>query len=134
MALGPVVGPIGRVARGGRNWEGFTNDAYLSGQLVYETVIGLQKNTIACTKHFIGNEQELNRNPSRTGGNASVSTNIDDQTMHELYMWPFQDAVRAGTGAIMCSYNRLNNSYGCQNSKALNGLLKTELGFEVWLP
>lgn len=49
--------------------------------------------------------------------------------MHELYLWPFVDAVHAGTVSIMCSYNRLNNSYGCQNSKTLNGLLKTELAF-----
>ena len=46
---------------------------------------------------------------------------------------PFQDAVKAGTGNIMCSYNRVNNSYGCANSKTLNGLLKTELGFQVRL-
>jgi len=50
--------------------------------------------------------------------------------MHEFYLWPFADAVKAGTGNIMCSYNRLNNSYGCQNSHTLNGLLKTELGFQ----
>jgi len=50
--------------------------------------------------------------------------------MHELYLWPFVDAVHAGSGSVMCSYNRLNNSYGCANSKILNGLLKTELGFE----
>lgn len=43
---------------------------------------------------------------------------------------PFQDAVRAGTGNIMCSYQRINNSYGCANSKTMNGLLKTELGFQ----
>jgi beta-glucosidase len=41
--------------------------------------------------------------------------------------------VRAGTGNIMCSYQRLNNSYGCANSKSLNGLLKTELGFQGWV-
>lgn len=50
--------------------------------------------------------------------------------MHELYMWPFADAVHAGTGSIMCSYERVNNSYGCQNSHNLNGLLKTELGYQ----
>ena len=61
---------------------------------------------------------------------AAVSSNVDDKTMHELYLWPFQDAVLAGSAAIMCSYNRVNNSYGCQNSKTLNGLLKTELGFQ----
>lgn len=42
VALGPVVGPLGRVASGGRNWEGFSNDPYLSGTLVAETVIGVQ--------------------------------------------------------------------------------------------
>lgn len=50
--------------------------------------------------------------------------------MHELYLWPFADGVRAGTANIMCSYNRLNNSHACANSKILNGLLKTELGFQ----
>lgn len=50
--------------------------------------------------------------------------------MHELYLWPFYDAVKAGAGSTMCSYQRVNNSYGCQNSKTMNGLLKTELGFE----
>jgi beta-glucosidase-like glycosyl hydrolase len=50
--------------------------------------------------------------------------------MHELYLWPFADAVRAGVGSIMCSYNQVNNSYSCQNSKLLNNLLKDELGFQ----
>lgn len=53
--------------------------------------------------------------------------------MHETYMWPFANAVRAGTASIMCSYQRLNGSYGCQNSKTLNGLLKTELGFQGYV-
>lgn len=48
--------------------------------------------------------------------------------MHETYLWPFANALHAGTASIMCSYNRLNGSYGCQNSKILNGLLKEELG------
>ena len=60
----------------------------------------------------------------------SISSNIDDVTMHELYLWPFADAVRAGVGSIMCSYNQVNNSYACQNSKLLNNLLKDELGFQ----
>lgn len=50
--------------------------------------------------------------------------------MHELYMWPFADAVRAGVGSVMCVYTQVNNSYGCQNSKLLNNLLKDELGFQ----
>jgi beta-glucosidase-like glycosyl hydrolase len=60
----------------------------------------------------------------------SISANVDDVTMHELYMWPFADAVKAGVGSIMCSYNQINNSYACQNSKMLNNLLKDELGFQ----
>ncbi|KAL4936770.1 putative beta-glucosidase M [Aspergillus oleicola] len=137
MILGPVVGPLGRVALGGRNWEGYAADPYLSGILVSESVKGLQSQNVATSvKHFIANEQETNRNPTiDDNGNAvqSVSSNIDDKTMHELYLWPFQDAVLAGATNFMCSYQRINNSYGCQNSKTLNGLLKTELGFQGYV-
>ncbi|KAI1816320.1 glycoside hydrolase family 3 protein [Poronia punctata] len=130
IALGPVVGPLGRVVRGGRNWEGFAVDPYLCGVLAAETVKGIQsQGVVTSTKHFIGNEQESYRNPTADDV-QSVSSNIDDKTMHELYLWPFQDAVHAGTGNIMCSYNRVNNSYGCANSKTQNGLLKAELGFQ----
>ncbi|OAA60386.1 beta-glucosidase [Niveomyces insectorum RCEF 264] len=129
VALGPVAGPLGRIAVGGRNWEGFSNDPYLSGQLVFQTVKGFQETgVITSTKHFIGNEQETNRYPE--GNVSAVSSNIDDKTLHELYLWPFQDAVYAGTGNIMCAYNRVQNSYSCANSQLLNGILKTELGFQ----
>ncbi|KAI7261563.1 putative beta-glucosidase [Hortaea werneckii] len=135
VVLGPVGGAIGRVARGGRNWEGFSNDPYLSGQLIAPTVTGIQESVIACVKHWLFNEQETNRNPFAFGflgyfGNQAVSSNVDDRTTHELYMWPFQDALAAGAGSVMCSYQRANNSYGCQNSKLMNGLLKGELGFQ----
>lgn len=136
IALGPVAGPLGKIAEGGRNWEGFSNDPYLSGSLIFEAVRGLQENVISCVKHFIGNEQETNRNPPSliTGAyNQSLSANIDDKTLHELYLWPFQDAVRAGVGAVMCAYNRFNDSYACQNSYTQNGLLKGELGFEGFI-
>jgi beta-glucosidase len=63
----------------------------------------------------------------------TLSSNIDDKTMHELYMWPFADAVRAGVGAVMCSYQQVNNSYACQNSKTMNNLLKGELGFQGFI-
>ena len=129
VALGPVVGPIGKIAKGGRNWEGFSNDPYLSGKLAYETVQGLEKNVMSCVKHFIGNEQETNRLPVAPY-NQSVSSNMDPKTEHEVYIWPFQDAVRAGAASIMCSYTRFNNSYSCQNSYNMNGVLKGELGFQ----
>lgn len=130
VLLGPVVGPAWRVARGGRNWEAFSADSYLSGSLAAQTIQGVQSEGVQTSlKHYIANEQEMNRNPGVDGVEA-VSSNIDDKTMHEVYLWPFQDGVRAGTANIMCSYQRINNSYGCANSKTLNGILKTELGFQ----
>jgi beta-glucosidase len=100
------VGPLGRSAAGGRNWEGFSPDPVLSGIAVAETVRGIQDaGVIACTKHFILNEQEHFRQPATTNGKflEAISSNVDDKTLHELYLWPFADAIRAGTGSIMCS-------------------------------
>lgn len=134
IALGPVVAPLGRSAYDGRNWEGFSPDPYLTGVAADQTITGMQQSGIqACLKHFIGYEQETQRNPGLSPNDVtieSVSSNMDDRTMHELYLWPFANGVRAGVASIMCSYNRLNGSYACQNSKTLNGLLKTELGFQ----
>ncbi|KAH6624187.1 glycoside hydrolase family 3 protein [Chaetomium sp. MPI-SDFR-AT-0129] len=136
VLLGPVAGPIGRSPEGGRNWEGFSVDPVLTGIGMAQTVSGMQDaGTIACAKHFVGNEQENFRQTGESHGYGydiaeSLSSNIDDKTMHELYLWPFADAIRAGVGSIMCSYTQVNNSYGCQNSKLLNNLLKDELGFQ----
>lgn len=82
VALGPVVGPLGRSPFGGRNWEGFSPDAYLSGELVADTVIGMQSAGVqACTKHYILNEQEIQRNPSSRNGTTieAISSNVDDK-------------------------------------------------------
>lgn len=57
IALGPVVGPLGRIVKSGRNWEGFANDPYLSGQLAYSHIQGVQsQGVITSVKHYIGNE------------------------------------------------------------------------------
>ncbi|KAI9702205.1 MAG: hypothetical protein M1820_006287 [Bogoriella megaspora] len=136
IQLGPVVGPIGRAPAAGRNWEGFSPDPVLSGIAVAEHVKGIQDaGVMACTKHYLTNEQEHFRQIQewRNYGydiDKEYSANLDDKTMHELYLWPFADAVRAGTASIMCVYNFANNSYGCQNSHTLNYLLKGELGFQ----
>jgi len=95
----------------------------------------MQQSVIACVKHLIANEQESNRLPFLAGIISqfrvqSISSNLDDRIMHELYLWPSYDAINAEPGSAMCSYNQINGSYGCQNSKAMNGLLKNELGFE----
>jgi beta-glucosidase len=136
VQLGPVAGPLGKYPDGGRGWEGFAPDPVLTGVMMAETIKGIQDaGVIACAKHFIGNEQEHFRQAGEAQGygyniTESVSSNIDDKTMHELYLWPFVDSVRAGVGSVMCSYNQINNSYGCSNSYTLNKLLKGELGFQ----
>jgi beta-glucosidase len=79
----------------------------------------------ACAKHFIGNEQEKNR--------ETMSSNIDDRTLHELYLWPFADSVKAGVASFMCSYNKLNGTWACENDKMINGILKGELGFQGYM-
>lgn len=120
-----------------RNWEGFSPDPYLTGEAAAHTVRGIQDaGVIATTKHFIMNEQEHFRSPGNFedyGRIDAISSNIDDKTLHELYLWPFADAVRAGTGAIMCSYNKVNNSQLCQNSYLQNYILKGELGFQGFI-
>lgn len=136
IQLGPVAGPLGRTPEGGRNWEGFSPDPVLTGIAMAETIKGMQDTgVIACAKHYIGNEQEHFRQVGEAAGHGytiseSISSNINDRVMHELYLWPFADAVRAGVGSFMCSYSQINNSYGCQNSQTLNKLLKSELGFQ----
>jgi len=130
IALLPVAGPLGRVARGGRNWEGFGADPYLSGAGMHAVTTGLQdQGVMAQAKHFLLNEQEYRRNPGSAG--EAISTNADDRTIHELYVFPFMDSLKAGAASVMCSYQRVNNSYGCQNSKLMNGILKTEVSIVV---
>ncbi|AEO61246.1 glycoside hydrolase family 3 protein [Thermothelomyces thermophilus ATCC 42464] len=131
VLLGPCVGPLGRMPAGGRNWEGFGADPYLQGVAGAETVKGIQSEGVMATiKHFVGNEQEHFRQPWEWGLPHALSANIDDRTLHELYVWPFADAVKAGVASVMCSYNMVNNSYACGNSKLLNGILKDEMGFQ----
>ncbi|KAG5659661.1 hypothetical protein KAF25_002220 [Fusarium avenaceum] len=129
VLLGPNVGPLGRTPLGGRNWEGFSVDPYLTGKLSAESIIGHQDaGVIANVKHFIANEQETYRRPYF--GVEAVSSNVDDKTLHEYYLWPFVDSVRAGVASVMCAYNRVNGTYACENSKLMNGILKSELDFD----
>ena len=105
-ALGPVAGPLGRIARGGRNWEGLSPDPYLAGAGMGEITKGTQDaGTIATPKHWLLNEQEFRRRPGLPLGEA-ISSNLNDRTIHELYAFPFMNALREGAGAVMCSYQR----------------------------
>jgi beta-glucosidase len=129
--LGPAIGPLGRMPAGGRNWEGFGADPYLQGIAGAQTIKGIQDQGVMATiKHYIANEQEHFRQPWEWGLPHAISSNIDDRTLHEIYAWPFANAVKAGVASLMCSYNQVNNSYACSNSKLLNGVLKDEMGFQ----
>ncbi|KAF7187659.1 putative beta-glucosidase D [Pseudocercospora fuligena] len=128
---GPVASPFGRTPYSGRLAEGFAPDPYLSGIAMEKTVKGMNAaGVVTASRHFLLNEQERNRSASLSSSTTSVySSNADDKTTNELYLWPFADAVRAGTGAIMCAMNGVNGTVSCENSKLLSDLLKAELGF-----
>lgn len=131
VILGPAMGPLGRMPAGGRNWEGFGSDPVLQGVAAAHTIKGMQEEgVIATAKHFVANEQEHYRRTTEWGLPHALSANLDDRTLHELYMWPFAESIKAGVGSIMCAYNQVNNSYACGNSKLMNGILKDELGFQ----
>jgi beta-glucosidase len=123
---------MGRSALGGRNWEGFGPDPYLSGVAMHASVSGIQSVGVqACSKHLIGNEQETQRTKTTEEDGTVVnalSSNIDERTLHEMYLWPFADAVKAGTASVMCSYNRVNQTYSCANHHLLS-VLKDDLAF-----
>ncbi|KAI0015094.1 glycoside hydrolase family 3 protein [Xylariomycetidae sp. FL0641] len=129
--LGPCIGPLGRMPAGGRNWEGFGADPYLQGIAAAQSIRGIQDEGVMATiKHMVANEQEHFRQQWEWGLANAISSNVDDRTMHELYMWPFTDSVKAGVVSVMCSYNMINNSFACGNSKLLNGILRDEMGFQ----
>ncbi|KAH9028191.1 beta-glucosidase [Lactarius pseudohatsudake] len=122
IALGPMMN-MGRIAQGGRNWEGFGADPFLASVGAYETILGMQSAGVqACAKHYINNEQEHDRTKS--------SSNVDDRTQHEIYAAPFLRSVMAGVASVMCSYNLVNGTYACENNSTLNSILKSEFGFQ----
>ncbi|KAJ8517606.1 hypothetical protein ONZ45_g5248 [Pleurotus djamor] len=122
IALGPMMN-LGRVAQGGRNWEGFGGDPFLAGEAAYETILGMQAGGVqACAKHYINNEQEHKRTTS--------TSDVNDRTQHEIYAHPFLRSAMAGVASVMCSYNQINGTYACENDKMLNDVLKREIGFQ----
>jgi beta-glucosidase len=123
--LAPMMN-IDRVPQGGRNWEGYGEDPYLSARMAATEVLGIQsQGIIATAKHFICNDFEIDR--------KRVDIEIDDRTLHEIYLPPFIACVKAGVGAVMGSYNLVNGTYACENADILNTILKGELGFKGWV-
>lgn len=125
MLLGPGIG-IARVPNAGRNFEYLCGeDPVLGSVLVKPVVRNIQEQGIlADAKHFVNNEIETHR--------MLVSANVDERTRFEIYYRPFQAAVDAGVLTIMCSYNRINDVYACQNEETLSHL-RDILGFEGWI-
>ncbi|RDB23963.1 putative beta-glucosidase L [Hypsizygus marmoreus] len=125
VALGPMMN-MGRVAGGGRNWEGFGADPFLAGESAYETILGMQEGGVqACAKHLVNNEQEHKRTQS--------TSDVDDRTQHEIYAHPFLRSVMAGVTSMMCSYNFINGTYACENDKVMNDIVKREYGFQGYI-
>jgi beta-glucosidase len=123
VMLGPGM-DTARIATNGRNFEYFGEDPFLAGTMVASAIRGVQSNPVlAQAKHFAANDQETDRN--------TVSAIVDQRTLREIYLAPFEAAVKQGhVGSIMCSYNRLNDVYACQNKQLLEGYLRHDWGFD----
>ncbi|WP_269857211.1 beta-glucosidase family protein [Streptomyces sp. RPT161] len=118
---------IARVPTNGRNFEYFSEDPLLSGTIAGSYVRGVQsKGVIATVKHYVANNQETSR--------QTISANIDDRTLHEIYEKNFGIAIADGhPGSVMCSYNRVNTVYSCSNSATLTTALRGALGFDGYV-
>ncbi len=121
--LGPGVN-ICRVPVNGRNFEYFGEDPFLASIMAANWVKACSaQGSIPTIKHFAANNQEMNRN--------TVDAQVDERTMHEIYLPAFRKAVtEGGVVAVMCSYNRLNDVYASANDWLLNQVLKKEWGFK----
>lgn len=99
-----------------------SEDPHLAYHAAFNVVSGIQsQGVIACAKHFVDNAQENERH--------DMSARVGDRAQHELYYEPFRGAVDAGVGSVMCAFNRINDTYACENNETLNTVLKGELGF-----
>lgn len=122
VLLGPTIN-LQRTPVGGRNFECYSEDPYLTGELAVSYVDALQATGIgACPKHFVGNDTEHER--------MTISSDIDERTLREVYLAPFEQTVkRAAPWTIMAAYNRINATYACSHRALLVDMLKTEWGF-----
>ena len=123
VILGPAVN-IQRLPVGGRTYEYLSEDPILSAALSLEYTKGVQdKGTAVCIKHFAVNNQETNR--------GSVDAQIDERTLREIYLKPFERAiVEGGAMSVMPAYNKVNGDYCSENEHLLNEILRGEWGFK----
>ncbi len=117
---------IHRNPMGGRNFEYYSEDPLLSGMMMSYVTIGAQSNGLTVTlKHFAVNDQETNR--------EGIHTYVSEQAMREIYLKPFEMAVKAGAYGIMTGFNRIGDEWCGSNSALLTDLLRTEWGFEGYV-
>ena len=123
VILGPAVN-IQRLPVGGRTYEYLSEDPILSAALSLQYTLGVQdKGTAVCIKHFAVNNQETNR--------GSVDAQIDERTLREIYLKPFESAVvEGGAMSVMPAYNKVNGDYCSENEHLLNEILRGEWGFK----
>ncbi len=118
VSLQPFVN-IDRDLEFGRGYNTFGEDPYLSGVMGAEEIRGIQaQHVMAMVKHYVGYDS------------PNENTYIDDQTLHEVYVAPFDAAVKAGVASMMCSYNRLNGTFACGNKDTLTTILRDQIGFK----
>ena len=123
VILGPAVN-IQRLPVGGRTYEYLSEDPILSAALSLQYTLGVQdQGTAVCIKHFAVNNQETNR--------GSVDAQVDERTLREIYLKPFESAVRfGGAMSVMPAYNKVNGDYCSENEHLLNEILRGEWGFK----
>ena len=123
VLLAPTVN-LHRSPLFGRAFECYSEDPLLSGKLGASFIRGVQSRGVATTvKHYVGNDAEFER--------MTINSVIDQRTLREVYLLPFEIAVReGGTLGIMTSYNRMNGVYCAENRELLQDILRDEWGFE----
>ncbi|SDN49519.1 beta-glucosidase [Psychrobacillus sp. OK028] len=124
--LGPGLNLI-RHPYGGRNYEYFSEDPYLTGILATEQTKGIQDQGVQVQlKHMAGNEQETER--------WTMGVQVPSNAMNELYMLPFEMTVRdADPASVMCSFPDVNGTYACDSSELLQDALRDNWGFDGYV-
>ncbi len=126
VILGPAVN-IKRSPLCGRNFEYFSEDPYLAAEMAGSHIKGVQSKAVGTSlKHFLANNQEHRRMTS-----DSV---VDERTLREIYLAAFEGAVKTGKPwTVMCSYNKINGTYGSENRRYLTDILRDEWGFDGYV-
>ena len=126
VVLGPAVN-IKRSPLCGRNFEYFSEDPYLAGQMASALIHGIQSRNVGTSiKHFAVNSQEHRR--------MSSSADVDERTLREIYFPAFETAVKQEQPwTVMCSYNRINGVFASENPWLLTEVLRGEWGFEGYV-